>query len=340
MPKIHKNIIRQLFSLLLILLLGYLIFKAMIPFMSGLLGAITLYILLKKWMRNLVLNRKWRPGWAAAFLMFLSFVGILIPVGLTVMMLSSKISTAANKTTDVLQVITDQISVVENSLGFDISSSIDSEKIGSVITNLLESLVGNTFNSFIAISIMYFLLYYMLVNRKQFIESMYTYLPLRPENISAIGSEIYSIVKSNAVGIPMVAVLQGFVALIGFWVLGVPNPWFWFTITTIGSMIPFVGTAIGVVPVVILLLASGQNWEAVAMLIYGIVVVGSTDNLFRLFVQKRLADIHPLITLIGVIIGIPVFGFMGLIFGPLLISLFLLMLKIYKKEFVDEEEES
>jgi predicted PurR-regulated permease PerM len=75
------------------------------------------------------------------------------------------------------------------------------------------------------------------------------------------------------------------------------------------------------------------------MLVYGVTIVGSTDNVFRVVVQKRLADIHPLITLIGVIIGIPLFGFMGLIFGPLLISLFLLMLKIYKKEYGKRLEE-
>ena len=71
-------------------------------------------------------------------------------------------------------------------------------------------------------------------------------------------------------------------------------------------------------------------------MLYGMLVVGSTDNLFRMIVQKRLADIHPLITLIGVVIGVPLFGFIGLIFGPLLISLFLLMLKIYRDEFVQE----
>ncbi|MBA3985270.1 MAG: AI-2E family transporter, partial [Flavobacteriales bacterium] len=86
-------------------------------------------------------------------------------------------------------------------------------------------------------------------------------------------------------------------------------------------------------PVVIIMYSTGQNWEGTIMLIYGLVVVGSTDNIFRVVIQKRLADIHPLITLIGVIIGIPIFGFMGLIFGPLLISMFLLVLRIYKKEF-------
>jgi predicted PurR-regulated permease PerM len=134
-------------------------------------------------------------------------------------------------------------------------------------------------------------------------------------------------------GIPLVAIFQGIIALIGYLILGVPDPFFWFVITAIGSMIPFIGTAIGIIPVVILLIAQGDNWQAIAMLIYGFVVVGSTDNLIRLYILDRLAAVHPLITLFGVIVGVQLFGFIGLIFGPLLISLFLLILKIYKKEY-------
>ena len=112
---------------------------------------------------------------------------------------------------------------------------------------------------------------------------------------------------------------------------------FWFVITTIGSMIPFVGTAIGIVPVTILMFTQGENWQAIAVLIYGIVVVGSSDNIIRLYVLKRLSDVHPLITLIGVVVGVPLFGFIGLIFGPLLVSLFLLIVMIYKKEYGKEK---
>lgn len=98
-------------------------------------------------------------------------------------------------------------------------------------------------------------------------------------------------------------------------------------------MIPFIGTAIGILPAVILLYAQGSNWQAIALLIYGFVVVGSSDNIIRLYVLEKLASVHPLITLFGVIVGVPLFGFIGLIFGPLLVSLFLLILKIYKKEY-------
>jgi predicted PurR-regulated permease PerM len=94
-----------------------------------------------------------------------------------------------------------------------------------------------------------------------------------------------------------------------------------------------VGGSLGILPAFILAFANGNNFQAWGILIYGIVIVGSTDNLIRLYVLKRLDNVHPLITLIGVIIGIPLFGFIGLIFGPLLISLFLIIVKIYKQEY-------
>lgn len=335
---ISQHVIRQVFTLILIVALGILIFLELIPYMTGLLGAITLYIIFRDKMRALV-QRGWRPPLAALFLMFISLVVILIPLALVSMMLMSKVKRGLERANSAIVIIKEQMVGIERSIGVDVFSSMDSEQTSQWMTESFQGLLGDSFNVIIAISIMYFLLYFMLVNRKQFIESLYSYLPLHPENISIIGKDIKSIIMSNAIGIPIIAILQGFVALLGFYMFGVPNPWFWFVITTIGSMIPFIGTALGVVPVVILLYSTGNNWEATAMLVYGAAIVGSTDNVFRVVVQKRLADIHPLITLIGVIIGIPLFGFLGLIFGPLLISLFLLLLKLYKKEYGKRLEE-
>jgi predicted PurR-regulated permease PerM len=98
-------------------------------------------------------------------------------------------------------------------------------------------------------------------------------------------------------------------------------------------MIPFVGSLLGVIPVFLLTLSSGDMFQAWGVLLYGFVIVGATDNILRLFVLKHLDQIHPLITLTGVLVGVPLFGFVGLIFGPLIISLFLIILDIYKKEY-------
>ncbi|WP_300434091.1 AI-2E family transporter [Christiangramia sp.] len=332
MDRLKPSLVRQIFVLLLILFLTVLIFREILPYLSGVLGAVTLYVILKGWMKKLI-NRGWKPPLAASFLMAGSFVGILIPVTLITIMLTSKIGKAVANSERVLRALKDQLNTLEDNLGYNLSSSIDTSSITNWVSYNLQNLAGGTFNAFIAIGIMYFMLYYMLTNRESLRESMITYIPLGKDNLRIIGEESNQLVKSNALGIPLVAFVQGIIALIGFLIFGVPDPFFWFVITAIGSMIPFIGTALGILPAAILLFAQGQDFQGIAMLIYGFVVVGSTDNIIRLYVLERLASVHPLITLFGVIVGVPLFGFIGLIFGPLLISLFLLILKIYKKEY-------
>lgn len=332
MDRLKPSLVRQIFVLLLILFLSVLIVREMLPYLSGVLGAVTLYVILKGWMRKMV-DRGWKPPLAATTLMAGSFVGILIPVTLIAIMLTSKIGKAVANSERVISAVKAQLRHVEEEVGYNFSSEIDTASITDWVSSNLQNLAGGTFDAFIAIGIMYFMLYYMLTHQKSMSESMITYIPLGKDNLRIIGKESDQLVRSNALGIPLVAVVQGIIALIGFLIFGVPDPFFWFVITAIGSMIPFIGTAIGILPAAILLFAQGSEFQGIAILIYGFVVVGATDNIIRLYVLEKLASVHPLITLFGVIVGVPLFGFIGLIFGPLLVSLFLLILKIYKKEY-------
>lgn len=318
--------------------MGSLIFREMLPYLTGVLGAVTIYILLRKWMSILVNKKRWNPTLAAIMLMLMSFVGILLPIVGIVMMLGNKVGKAVENSEAVIKAVKDQVGKAEHYVGFDINSKIDTGAITSWVSENLQNLVGGTFNAFIAIGLMYFMLYYMLTNRKTFRESLKGYIPMSRENLSEIGDEIQAMVRSNALGIPLVALAQGLIALIGFWIFGVENPFFWFVITTVGSMIPFVGTLIGFLPVFVISLSSGDNFQAWGILLYGLIVVGSTDNIIRLYVLKKLDNVHPLVTLIGVIVGVPIFGFIGLIFGPLLISLFMAMVKIYRIEYGKDDD--
>jgi len=329
---INPKIVRQIFILLLILLMGTLIFKEMTPYLSGVLGAITMYVLLRNWMKKLV-KRGWKPELAAGLLMLLSFVGILLPVAGIVLMLGNKIGEAVQNSEKVVAAFKEQLVELEDKVGYNLSSQIDVSAISGWLSDNLQSFAGSTFNIFIAIGLMYFMLYYMLTNRRELRESLFEYIPISKKNLKKIGAETQAMVRSNALGIPMVALAQGIIALIGFIIFGIEDPFFWFVIVTIGSMIPFVGTLVGILPVFILTLSSGDTFQAWGVLIYGFVVVGSTDNIIRLYVLKKLDNVHPLVTLIGVIVGVPLFGFIGLIFGPLLISLFMIVMRIYKREY-------
>src|SRR5690554_4912972 len=335
---INAKIIRQIFLLLLIILMGALIFREMISYFSGVLGAVTFYVLLKKLMSKLV-KRGWSPNLAAITLMIFSFVSILIPIAGAILMLGNKIGKAANNSEKLTKVIKTHLADWESRFEFNFSSQIDASAISSWLSTHLTDFAGGTFNTVIAIAIMYFLLYYMLTNRKELRETLMDYIPLSRNNLKLLGKETGQMVRANAIGIPLVAIAQGIVALIGFLIFGIESPFFWAIIVTIGSMIPFVGNLLGTIPVFILTMSNGDTFQAWGILIYGIVVVGSTDNLIRLYVLQKLDNVHPLITLIGVIVGVPLFGFIGLIFGPLLVSLSLIIVRIYKKEYAPNEKD-
>jgi predicted PurR-regulated permease PerM len=336
MKNIPQNVIRQIFVLLLIVIIGGLIFKELLPYFSGILGAITVYVLMRGWMIRLV-RKGWNPNLAASLLCVVSFVGILLPVSGIIVLLGNKIGNAVKNSEKVVTALKGQIDTWEDQFGYDLASQIDVGAISSWLSRNLQSIAGGTFNVFIAIGLMYFILFYLLTDRRMSKNSLADFIPVSKANLQIIGKEIQSMVRSNALGIPLVAFVQGVIALIGFFIFGVADPFFWFVIVTIGSMIPFVGTLVGILPVFILELSTGHTFQAWGILIYGFVVVGLSDNIVRLYVLKKIDNVHPLITLVGVIVGVPLFGFIGLIFGPLLISLFLVLLSIYRKEY-DEKE--
>ncbi|MGB2761309.1 AI-2E family transporter [Maribacter stanieri] len=332
MKKINHKILRQLIILTLIIFLGGLIIKYMLPYISGVLGALTLYVVLRKWMLKLI-NKGVKRTWASMLLILASFVGIFVPITGAAFMLSSQLDNFTDKSEQVTKAFKEQLFQLEKYVQYDISSAIDPEQASGWLTDNLQGFASGTFNILISLGILLFLLYYMLKSPKQLKESLLEYIPLSNKNLVTLGKEIDNVVRSNAIAIPLVAVAQGFIALIGFYIFGIENPLFWFVIVTIGSMIPFIGTFIGIFPVFVLSLASGEDFQAWGILLYGILVVGMTDNVIRLFVLKKLDSTHPLITLIGVLIGIPLFGFVGLIFGPLIINLFLIIVKIYKQQY-------
>jgi predicted PurR-regulated permease PerM len=103
--------------------------------------------------------------------------------------------------------------------------------------------------------------------------------------------------------------------------------------TAFASVIPIVGTAVIWLPVTAYLFVINHTWQGVFMLVWGAIVLGLTDNVVRFMLAKKMADVHPIITVLGVIMGLKYFGLAGLVFGPVLISYFLILLKIYYLEY-------
>lgn len=336
---IDNNLLKQIFFIALIVFLGIVLFRELQFFLSAFLGAVTFYMLMRKRMFYLVEKKRWRTVSAAWALMLLSFFVILVPIGLLVNILYSKASYVVEHSAELIKALKIAAQQVGERIGYKIIDPSAINRIGSFLAALLPKVLGVTFNTLTQVASMYFILYFMLVNGRRMEKALYEYIPLKDTNVELLGKEMKNLIVSSSIGIPLIALVQGIAGLIGYLVIGVQEPWLWFVATTIAAMLPVVGAAVIYVPLTIMLFVQGHTGKGVAMAIWGFGVIGLIDNVFRLLVNKRLGDIHPLITIFGVVIGVQLFGFIGLIFGPILIALFILLLRIYSSEFIVKKRE-
>jgi len=199
-----------------------------------------------------LVKKGWNTSLAASFLMFISFVGILISISGMILMLGNKIDSTVNNFEKLFNALQEQIVTIEKKFGYDFYSDIDISSATSWVTENIHVFVGSTFNTLISVAIMYFLLYYMFTSPKGLRKTILNFIPFNENNFKVLIQESGKIVRSNAVGIPIVAIDQGIVALFGFLLFGIENPLFWFVVVIVGSMTPFVGTLVGILLVFII----------------------------------------------------------------------------------------
>lgn len=333
MPENFNNRLRQIVLLVIIILLAILLLKQLYIFLPGFLGAITLYILLRETYYNLTIKKKWNRTLTALLFIITSLVVIALPLYFTIDLLREKVSAILSDPVELLkdakivgQKIYDltgvQLLTDENLLTFQ-------RKSAAIIPGIINS-SANLLSNF---AIMLFLLYFLLKSGRQVERFLDRFIPLKEENVDLLSNETKNMIKANAIGIPVLAIIQGIVATVGFWIFGIKDFGLWGFLTGVFSMVPIVGTAVIWLPLTAYLFSIDQTGNAVGLLIYSVVLTTNIDYVARLSLLKKFMDVHPLVTVLGVIIGIGLFGFWGVIFGPLMISYFIILIKIYMNEF-------
>lgn len=337
MAQIDNGRLRQFFFLALIIGMGAVISVELFPFVTSVLGAITFYILFRKSMFYLTYKKKWKKSMAALLIMFTSFVIILLPVSVLLKLLYNKVLVLLQNPEMWMGKLEEFVNRVNNLLGTDLLKEQNLGELPAMLGKTVPNILLATIDTMIIVALLYFVLYFMLVRGREMEHWLYEHVPLKDENVKKIGKEIVDMVVSNAIGIPMLALIQAVFAYLAYLILGVPDPLLWGSVTAFAAMLPVIGSTAIWFPLSLYLYFNGQEWQAITLWIYGAVVIINIDNIFRLILQKRMADVHPLITMFGVILGISLFGFIGLVFGPLLVSMFILLLRIYNDEFVKKQ---
>lgn len=263
---------------------------------GGLLGALTIYILVRGQMNHLVEKRKLKRSISALLITAETIFVFLIPLGLTVWMV-------ANKLQDINLDPQTYIAPIQQVAEFIKENRIRCiGKRYAVIHHVHTSPYRTNYNGKhqqpCHQPVRHDLCALFHADwRKKMEAYVNDILPFNETNTQEVIHEINMIVRSNAIGIPLLAIIQGGVAMIGYLLFGAPNILMLGFLTCFATIIPMVGTALVWFPVAAYLAISGDWFNAIGLFGYGAIVVSQSDNLIRFILQKKMADTHPLITI-------------------------------------------
>lgn len=200
-------------------------------------------------------------------------------------------------------------------------------------TRYLPNIINSVAEVMVNIVVAFFVLFFMQIHSKKMETTLYKSIPFSKTSKGEIWDEVNLMIRSNAIGIPILGFCQGVVAMIGYWIFGIDNFILLGLLTGISSVIPILGTMTIYIPVSVITLATGDTGNAIGLFIYCLLLVGGIDNILRFTILKTIGNVPPMITVFGVLLGLNLFGMLGLIFGPLILSSIGLLIKIYSNEY-------
>lgn len=198
------------------------------------------------------------------------------------------------------------------------------------ITGHLSTILSSVISMITGMVLILISLYSFLKDGSKFKKILISLSPLPDKYDEQIFEKIKQTVTTTVRGVIFIAFVQGILSGIGLWIFRIPNPTLWGSISAVASLVPGLGTAIIFIPAVIYMYIAGNIPFAIGLALWGGIIVGLIDNILGPWLYTRGTPIHPLIMLFSVLGGISVFGPIGFIFGPLIISLFFVLIDIYQ----------
>jgi len=316
---------------LVVLLLGFALVWALAPYTTGLIGIPVLYVIFApahRW-----LSRRMKASLSASLVVLLGVFLVVVPgvsfAGLVVSE-AQQIATGVVKSPLLARVAALRIG------GTDIGPEL--ANLGRGIVGWLGtgafSLVGTATRLALNLSIAFFGLYYLLLRPGHTWEAVRPYIPFSALNADKLQQRFNDVTISTLIGTGLTAAVQGLLVAIGFALTGLPNAVFWGVFTVVVAILPVVGAGLVWGPGVLALVLDGRYGAAVALAIWGVLAVGGVDYVIRPMVFRRWAQIHPIVTLVGAVAGVPYFGILGLLIGPLALSYFFELIRMYREEYL------
>lgn len=334
----HKKF--ELYFLLLLLLITFTVtFFIFKPFLYTLFLAIVFATVFAPIHRRVLRLTKSRPSLAALVSTIIVLIVVIVPLTLLSVQIfqeATQLYTSlinSNGSSDLphtINTVVDNINTL-SPIPIDFKVGLNQyskqglswllQNIGSLFTNVAKALIG--------VLIFLVALYYLFKDGDKLKHAVIVLSPLRDSYdetvFKRLGVAINSVVRGNLT----VAVVQGVLTAVGFGFSGIPNMALWGTTAAIASLIPGFGTSLVIIPGVIYLLATGQVFFAVALLIWGMTAVGLIDNFLGPKLAEKGTRLHPFLILLSILGGIAFFGPLGFLLGPLTLSLLFALFEIY-----------
>ncbi|MEZ0611299.1 AI-2E family transporter [Fibrella sp. WM1] len=315
-----------------LLVLGGFIIAGLQGYVSAFFGAGILYVIFRPVFYGLVYKKKWNRTWVTSGILFFSLFVIILPFLVLSLLLIDRIQYYSQHTDQILGLVKQ----AEELTGFKITSQQNIQRMlqqgGTFASRQLPSLAGGALDFLVIIGLMLFTLFYMFSDEETFLSGLRKHLPFKRDTLRELGDQLKNNVNANVLGQGIVSFVQGVLTGLTLMIFGVPDAGFWGTVAFFLAFIPVLGTPLVWAPAGLIQLSQGNTTDGVGILLVGAIVITNIDNLLRILLAKRMGDVHPLVTLAGIVIGVPIFGILGLVIGPTILSFFIVLMQVFARE--------
>jgi len=206
--------------------------------------------------------------------------------------------------------------------------------VSTTLTEILPSIFVAVSHLVVSLFLMFFVMYYIFLNIHYVFIRSAEYLPFKQSNAIWLVRQFEHISKAILLGQVMISSIQGLMGGLGFLIFGLPDAVLWGIVMAVMSLIPVVGTSLVWLPAAVYLVAHNNYSSGIGLLLWGTVVVSHIDNFIRPKLGKKLGNINPIVMMLGAFAGLEFFGIVGVVLGPFMLAFFLLLVQVYRQEYL------
>jgi predicted PurR-regulated permease PerM len=340
------------FFFAIFLFLLYQLTSILAPFSSALIWATILTVALHPIHERVLRMFKGRAGLAAFFMTLLTMLVIIVPSIILLTLCASQaiglydFVSGGTQSSRLIELWNSSTSLLSDKLlEHPAFASIDIKglaikgisEMSSSLASQIGTLLKNTLLLVFNIAIMLIALFFFFKNGESYYRSAMDMVPFAPEHKKAISKKIHDTFTAVLNGVFLIALIQGIVTGIGLALFGVPYAIFWGFLAAALALLPVGGAALVWVPAALYLFSTGANLYGILLICWGLILVTLPDNFLKPVLIGKKADIPAFFLFIGILGGLKVYGILGILFGPLVVTLLAVFIQIYREEYVKRE---